>query len=79
VLQSPSASLPRAPRPVRTSGGSRGRSWQVAAAISVGVGVGFSVLLMSVAFGVSCDIHHRLSVPFFHVSPAAVTAKHRSH
>lgn len=74
MLQSPSASLPRAPRPVRTSGGSRGRSWQVAAAISVGVGVGFSVLLMSVAFGVSYDIHHRLNVPFFRVSPAAVTA-----
>jgi putative ABC transport system permease protein len=29
---------------------------------------------MSVAFGVSYDIHHRLNVPFFHVSPATVTA-----
>ena len=74
MLQSPSASPPRIPRPVRISDRSRSRSWQVAAAISVGVGVGFSVLLMSVAFGVSYDIHHRLNVPFFHVSPATVTA-----
>ena len=56
------------------SRGSRSRAWQVAAAISVGVGVGFSVLLMSVAFGVSYDIHHRLNVPFFQVSPADVAA-----
>ena len=40
VLQSPSASPPRVPRPVRMADRSRSRSWQVAAAISVGVGVG---------------------------------------
>jgi hypothetical protein len=74
VLQSPSASPPRAPRALRAAGGSSSRAWQVAAAISVGVGVGFSVLLMAVAFGVSYDIHHRLNVPFFQVSPAAVAA-----
>jgi hypothetical protein len=28
---------------------------------------------MSVAFGVSYDIRHRLNVPFFRVSPAAVS------
>jgi len=74
VLQSRSASRLQASRSLRMSGGSRNRAWQTAAAISVGVGVGFSVLLMSVAFGVSYDIHHRLNVPFFHVSPAAVAA-----
>lgn len=34
----------------------RPESWQVAAAIAVGIGVAFSVLLMSVAFGVSNSI-----------------------
>lgn len=35
--------------------------WQVATTAVVAVGVGFSVLLMSVAFGVARDINHRLS------------------
>ena len=39
----------------------------------MGVGVGFSVLLMSVSFGVSFDIHQRLGVSFFHLSPAQIT------
>lgn len=38
----------------------------------MGVGVGFSVLLMSVSFGVSYDIHHRLDVPFFRLSPLEI-------
>jgi hypothetical protein len=35
--------------------------WQVATAAVVAVGVGFAVLLMSVAFGVAQDINDRLS------------------
>lgn len=35
--------------------------WQVATTTVVAVGVGFAVLLMSVAFGVASDINHRLA------------------
>jgi putative ABC transport system permease protein len=39
----------------------RWESWQFAAAVAVGAGVAFSVLLVSVAFGVHSDIAHRLA------------------
>jgi len=35
--------------------------------------VGFSVLLMSVSFGVSQDVRQRLNTPYFHLSPSQVT------
>ena len=35
-------------------------TWRLPAAVAVGIGVCFSVLLMSVAYGVSWDITHRL-------------------
>ncbi len=41
----------------------RAQPWQVAAAVAVGVGVAFSVLLMSVAYGVAQDITDLLSNP----------------
>lgn len=48
---------------VRTGQAGRQRLelWQVATCAVVAVGVGFAVLLMSVAFGVARDIDHRLS------------------
>lgn len=39
------------------------RPWQRATAVSVAIGVAFSVLLVSVSFGVSHDIRHRLHLP----------------
>lgn len=39
------------------------QAWQVASATAIAVGVGFSVLLMSVSYGVSADIHERLASP----------------
>lgn len=43
---------------------SKGRApWRAAIAISVAIGVAFSVLLMSVAVGVSSDVRHRLATP----------------
>ncbi len=40
-----------------------GRTWWVAAALAVGSGVAFSVLLMSVSDGVAHDLHRRLAIP----------------
>ena len=50
----------REKRRQRASGDS---SWRIVAMVAVGIGVGFAVLLMSVAFGVKHGISSRLSNP----------------
>ena len=41
----------------------RRQAWQLALAVSVAISVAFSVVLISVAFGVHDDITHSLAIP----------------